>query len=167
MDSFLTFFRDFPSYLQLEVDKRERAVLPLWELMEDLQLESLCFIQGRGGEYLSIRDDINLLELKSSIFEVNGVPDESNEEEGTLLGESSNVPDRVADVFERQIWIEVVNFLTNGAFPARPMDNKAKENFSRRCNVWYALGSPDSNSGLPNLYFTSNARGKVLGIPFS
>jgi hypothetical protein len=166
MASFLTFFRNFPSYLQLEVDKRERAVLPLWELMEDLQLESLCYIQGRGGEYLSIRDDINLLELKSVVFEVNGVPDESIEEEESALGEESVVPVVVADVFERQTWNEVVCFLANGDFPERPMDNKAKENFSRRCNVWYALGSPDLNSGLPNLYFTSNACGKVLGIPF-
>jgi hypothetical protein len=166
MDSFLTFFRNFPSYLQLEVDKRERAVLPLWELMEDLQLESLCYIQGRGGEYLSIRDDINLLELKSQMYEVNGVPDESDDIEESALGEASVVPSVLADVYERQTWNEVVNFLANGDFPARPMDNKAKENFSRRCNVWYALGSPDTNSGSPNLYFTSNARGKVLGIPF-
>jgi hypothetical protein len=169
MSNFVLFFRPDPVYLELEIDLSEREMLPLWELMEDLKLELVGYIKGRNGENLPL-SDINLTNLNSSSYEVGGWPTDYNEENDDGLQSERKIELVISkkDIFERPIWIDVVNFLSRGMFPTGKECRKAKENFKRRCRLWYSLGMENADG--PTLYFTSSGRGKPYGkatLPYS
>jgi hypothetical protein len=165
MSKAVIFFRQFRTYLEFRVDSNDRQIVTPAEISKMLKLESVIYIKGQHGEYLSILNDIDLNALESQKYEVGGVPiddvaeNECNSDQDFDLTVSSSTR---AAFFERQIWNDVVLFLSSGSFPKSKKCSKARENFSRRCRSSYTLGLPDADG--PTLYFTSGGRSKVPGM---
>ena len=151
------FRRQHPKLRELQVPSA-RNTLPMWELMEDLKLEFITGIEGCSGDDISpFFETIELLSLKSLVYEVEGFPTESDGEDNVNITNLHST-----DKFEKTVWEDVFQFLLTSSFPASKISKKSKENFSRRCRLWYSLGAGTA-TGPAALFFTSSGRGKTYG----
>jgi hypothetical protein len=161
------FFRSFPTRMEYLAELYPNQSLHQNMLLMNLRLSDIGCIVDRSGEFVDISEGINCANLKGYHYEVFGEPFEQPEH-----GRSAAEIDReweqlcadvklVGDVFEREKWNEVLQFLLHGVYPAEKTNPKARENFSRRCRHNYALGT--SNADGPTLYFISGGRGKING----